>query len=117
SGFQWSDRNFYPNYGGINKNVVLHVADRLHQTLPLYSNLGTTGVYVYAADVDVPAATATVHAESQVKNDHAQARTFTYEVTIDDPDGKRVAAFSAGWPVTLRPGQTASASASAQLAD
>ncbi len=48
SAFQWNDRNFYANYGGINKNVFLHVTDRLHQTLPLYSNLGTTGVYVYA---------------------------------------------------------------------
>src|SRR5260370_21343397 len=68
SGFEWSDKNFYANYGGINKNVVLHVADRLYQTLPLYSNLGTTGVYVYATDINVPAATATVHAEPQVKN-------------------------------------------------
>ena len=46
--FQWNDRNFYANYGGINKNVYLHITDPLHQTLPLFSNLGTTGVYVYA---------------------------------------------------------------------
>src|SRR5215213_2517461 len=51
SPFQWNDRNFYANFGGINKNVVLHVLPPLHQTLPLFSNLGTTGVYVYASDV------------------------------------------------------------------
>ena len=28
-GFQWNDRNFNANYGGINKNVCLHVADKL----------------------------------------------------------------------------------------
>ena len=43
SGFQWSDKNFNANYGGINKNVYLHVAERIFQTLPLYTNLGTTG--------------------------------------------------------------------------
>src|SRR2546421_7188638 len=48
STYEWNDRNFYANYGGINKNVFLHITDKLHQTLPLYSNLGTTGVYVYA---------------------------------------------------------------------
>ncbi len=48
SAFQWNDRNFNANYGGIHKNVWLHVTDKLYQTLPLYSNLQTTGVYVYA---------------------------------------------------------------------
>jgi beta-galactosidase len=42
SAYQWNDRNFYANYGGINKNVFLHITEKLHQTLPLYSNLGTT---------------------------------------------------------------------------
>jgi beta-galactosidase len=35
--FQWSDKNFNANYGGIPKNVRLHVCDRLYQTLPLFS--------------------------------------------------------------------------------
>ena len=34
-------------YGGIPKNVWLHVADNVYQTLPLYSNLGTTGRFIY----------------------------------------------------------------------
>ena len=33
-------------------------------TLPLYSNLGTQGVYVYATDYDIPGRRATVHVES-----------------------------------------------------
>lgn len=43
SRYQWNDRNFNANYGGIPKNVYLHMTDKLYQTLPLYSNLGTTG--------------------------------------------------------------------------
>jgi beta-galactosidase len=46
STFQWNDRNFYANYGGINKNVYLHTTGRLYQTLPLFSTLGTTGVFI-----------------------------------------------------------------------
>ena len=38
---------------GIPKNVHLHLTGRLHQTLPLYSSLGTTGVYVHAEEYDI----------------------------------------------------------------
>jgi beta-galactosidase len=93
--YQWSDKNFNANYGGLPKNVRLHVTEALYQTLPLYSSLGTTGVYVYARDFDIPRATATVWAESQVRNDSAQARSFSYEVELRDRNGKRVARFTA----------------------
>ncbi|HSU19661.1 MAG TPA: beta galactosidase jelly roll domain-containing protein, partial [Acidobacteriaceae bacterium] len=33
---QWNNRNFYSNFGGLNKNVWLHVTPAVHQTLPLY---------------------------------------------------------------------------------
>ena len=36
SRYQWNDRNFNANYGGIPKNVYLHITDKLYQTLPLY---------------------------------------------------------------------------------
>jgi beta-galactosidase len=62
--YQWNDKNFNANYGGIPKHVRLHVTDRLYQTLPLFNGLGTTGVYVYPADFNVAAGTATIHAES-----------------------------------------------------
>ena len=31
------------------------MTDKLYQTLPLYSNLQTTGVYIYAEDIQVRA--------------------------------------------------------------
>jgi len=115
SPYQWNDRNFYANYGGINKNVYLHVADRLYQTLPLYSNLGTTGVYVYAQNFDLPRKTATITAESQVKNEYPQARTFAYQVVIQDMAGKVVKTIN-GPKLTLAPGETKTVSASARVA-
>ncbi len=112
--YQWADRNFNANYGGLPKNVRLHVTEPLYQTLPLYSNLGTTGVYVYARDFDIPARTATIAAESEVRNDGPQARSFTYEVEVRDKDGKTVARFAAP-AQTLAPGATTVAKASANV--
>lgn len=108
--YQWSDKNFYANYGGINKPVALHLTGGVYQTLPLWSSLETTGVYIYGKDYDIAGKAATVHAESEVKNDTSAPRTLTYGVEIRDLDGKRVARFDAT-PVTVAPGQTATLSA------
>jgi len=96
STFQWADRNFYANYGGINKRVYLHVTGQLYQTLPLYSNLGTTGVYVYAQEFDIPRGSARITAESQIKNESSAPKTFTYEVRLEDMNGKTVATLPGG---------------------
>jgi hypothetical protein len=105
SRYQWNDKNFNANYGGIPKNVYLHVTDRLYQTLPLYSNLGTTGTYIYATDFDIPNHKAVIHAESQVRNEDSRAHTFTFRTQVFDADGKEVALFQ-GEPVTMQPGET-----------
>ena len=105
SRYQWNDRNFNANYGGIPKNVYLHVTDKLYQTLPLYSNLGTTGTYIYATDFDIPGRKAVIHAESEVRNDDVKPRSFTYFAVVQDADGNEVARFH-GEPITLQPGET-----------
>src|SRR6185312_4252918 len=66
--FQWESKDFNPNFGGINRNVRLHILPKIYQTLPLLNGLGTEGVYVYASDYDVPGKKATLHIESQVRN-------------------------------------------------
>jgi beta-galactosidase len=113
-GYQWSNRNFNANYGGLPKNVYLHVMSSLHQTLPLYSALGTTGVYVYAQDFDVAGGTAAVVAEAQVKNEFATARTFSFEATLADGTGKNIGALQGG-TTTLQPGETKTVQAQAKL--
>ena len=91
--YQWSNRNFNANYGGLPKNVWLYVTDKLYQTLPLYSNLKTTGVYIYAEDIQVRARKARIHAESEVKNETKKSQTVGYLVELFDRDGKLVKSF------------------------
>ena len=112
--FQWSDRNFNANYGGLPKNVWLHVTEPFYQTLPLYSNLGTTGVYVYAKDIRVKERTALLHAESQVRNESGKPQTAVYAVKLVDRDGKTLKTFEAE-PVTVAPGETATLCAEAPV--
>ncbi len=114
--YQWSNRNFNANYGGLPKNVWLHVTDRLYQTLPLYSNLQTTGVYIYASDIRVKERSAVINAESEVRNETVKAQTAAYRVSVTDPDGKTVCCFASD-PVSIGPGQTVTLKASAQAED
>ena len=105
SRYQWNDNNFNANYGGLPKNVWLHITGKLYQTLPLYSNLGTTGTYIYATDFDIPNHQATIHAESQIRNEDAKPRSFTFFAKVLDMDGKEVAHFN-GERITMQPGET-----------
>lgn len=103
--FQWNDKNFNVNYGGIPKNVRLHVCDKLYQTLPLYDNLQTTGTYVYAKEIDITKRRALVCVESQIRNETSVPQTVRLHVDIDDAEGKRVATFE-GDTTTLKAGET-----------
>jgi len=105
SKFQWEDKNFNANYGGISKNVFLHVTPKVYQTLPLYSGLKTTGVYIYADNYNIKAKSATIHAESEIKNESGQTQQVVYQVVIKDKDGKVVKTFT-GDKATLAPGET-----------
>ena len=73
--YHWNNGNFYANYGGISKSVWLHVTGKLYQTLPLYSQLGTTGVYMWASDFDIPGKSARITVESQVRNEESVPKT------------------------------------------
>ncbi|EOS01153.1 hypothetical protein C799_03007 [Bacteroides thetaiotaomicron dnLKV9] len=114
SGFQWNDINFNANYGGIPKNVWLHITDKLYQTLPLYSNLQTTGVYVYATDIRVKSREAVINTESEVRNEHNKTLNVNYEVEVFDYDGKLVSTFK-GEPASVKPNETTIVKASAEL--
>ena len=116
STYQWNNKNFNANYGGLPKNVWLHTTGLLHQTLPLYSNLGTTGTYVYGSDYDVPQRSVVVNVESEVKNDDAVPHTFCLLVQVLDVEGREVLTFQ-GTPCTLQAGQTIIAHARGLLRD
>lgn len=99
--YQWNDRNFNANYGGIPKHVRLHVTGQVYQTLPLYSSLKTTGTYIYATDFNISGRKAIIHAESEVKNESQTPCQIYYEMEISDDDNQ---------PVRFADGQTVSRS-------
>ena len=90
------------------------MTDKFYQTLPLYSNLGTTGVYVYAKDIRVGERSAILHAESQVRNESGLPQTAVYAVALIDRDGRTLKTFEAE-PVTVAAGQTATLCAEAPV--
>jgi len=114
SPFQWNNKNFNANYGGIPKNVLLHVSGNVYQTLPLYSNLKTTGTYVYATDFDIKGKKAVINAESEVKNETSSAVIVKYEVAVEDMDGNVIAQFP-GNKIMLGAGTTTKLTASSSV--
>lgn len=103
--YRWNNTNFNVNLGGIPKNVYLHITDKLYQTLPLYSNLKTTGVYVFAKDINIKMASASIHVESQIKNEFNKPKTVELQVQIYDLEGKKVAEFQ-GDKQVVKTGET-----------
>lgn len=108
--FQWNDRNFYCNYGGINKNVWLHVANETYQTLPLYSNLKTTGIYVYADSIKLSNKADTtysisLHCETQVVNSSRKRQNIQHHVIIKNLNGNTIADIN-GENCIIMPGDT-----------
>jgi Beta-galactosidase/beta-glucuronidase len=113
-GYQWDTPPFNPMYGGIVKNVYLHVTDKVYQTLPLYSNLGTTGTYVYAQNINPIEKTADITAEAEVKNDGTDAKDVSLDMSVVDRDGNTVMTAQAQTQ-TVSPGQKTTFTATGNL--
>jgi beta-galactosidase len=92
--FEWNANDFNPDHGGINRHVWLHVTGTIHQTLPLYYGLETSGIYVHAANFDIPKKTAEVTVASEVHNDSGHPATVELSVVIVDHRGKICAQFN-----------------------
>ena len=116
SGYQWNDKNFNANYGGIPKNVYLHISPKLYQTLPLYSNLQTTGTYIYAREMDITNKSARIFAETQVKNELSAEKTLELEVKIEDLEGKIIKIFKSK-PEKIASGETKDIKISEKVSD
>lgn len=114
--FQWNSKDFNPNFGGLNRNASLIVASRIYQTLPLYNNLKTTGVYIYPENIDIKNKTADIKIESQVKNETNDYASITLSAIVVDNDGN-VRAKLDGNTSDLVAGQTEIFTASGKLID
>src|SRR5574344_712153 len=106
--FQWNHRSFNANYVG------LHVTDRLYQTLPLFSSLQTTGVYIYASDIRIKEKSAIINAESEVRNETGKPQSAEYVVSVFDRDGALLKSFSST-PVNIAAGGTATLKAASEV--
>ena len=106
---------FNVNYGGLNRDAVLHVADPLYQTLPLYRNLGTQGIYIYPTNIDTLAQTAGVTVQAEVKNDYSAAKTATLDAVVVDAAGNQVGSTFSAAAQTVVAGQLASFNATTNL--
>ncbi len=116
SGFQWNNNNFNANYGGLPKNVFLHIKSKVYQTLPLFSTLGTTGTYVYATDFNIAEKKVVVNVSSQVKNELSKPVNAQLKVTVVDMQGKEVASFL-GDSYTVNPNEKKDLKASKVLSN
>src|SRR5690625_3965552 len=84
----WHDSHWHPTHGGIYRNVFLHVKDKLHITLPLYSYLKTQGTYVYVTDIK--GNSANTHVEAEVVNDYSEAKEVNFIAEIINHAGEIV---------------------------
>jgi beta-galactosidase len=114
TGFEWMGRAFNPNYGGINRHVWMHVTGMVHQTLPLWEGLGTTGVYVYPENVKVADGSLDLHVEAQVANEQADNANVQLSVSVVDANGNVAGKFE-GDSVDLVGGEKSKASATGHL--
>jgi len=112
--FEWNANDFNPDHGGINRHVWLHVTGRIHQTLPLYCGLETTGVYVHAGNFDLLNKACDVTVESEVRNDSGDRATVGLSVAIVDHSGQIRAQFD-GEPVDMVDGEKTVLTASGGL--
>lgn len=94
STYQWNDKNFNANYGGLPKNVWIHFTSKIYQTLPLFSNLKTTGVYVYAKNIDINKRKLDLFVSSEIKNEINQVKDINFIVEVRDTNKKIVKSFS-----------------------
>ncbi len=86
--FQWNAKDFNPNFGGLNRDASLIVTGKIYQTLPLWQNLKTTGVYVYPENIDLKNKTATIKVEAQVSNEEVgDYASISLSAVVVDADG------------------------------
>lgn len=89
SSYQWNTKDFNEVQGGLTGNVILHARSLIYQTLPLYSNLKTTGTYITAKEFDFSAHSATVVVDAEIRNESEKERAITLEVVIEDETGQK----------------------------
>ncbi len=113
-GFEWNAKDFNPNFGGLNRDASLIVTGAIYQTLPLYENLKTSGVYIYPKNIGVKNQTTDVCVEAEVRNETGAAAGVSLSTVVVDAEGNVRAKFD-GTTASLGAGQTSTLTATGPL--
>jgi len=114
-GFEWNAKDFNPDFGGLNRDASLIVTGGIYQTLPLYENLKTSGVYIYPKNVDVKNHSTDLAVEAEVRNETGGTPLVSLSTVVVDASGTVQAEFN-GTSTPLAAGQTATLQAAGTLA-
>jgi beta-galactosidase len=85
--FLWNAKDFNPNFGGLNRDAKLIITGKIYQTLPLYENLKTTGIYVYPESINLQKKTTDVKVEAEVVNETGDYASIALSAVVVDADG------------------------------
>lgn len=89
SSLPWNNPHWHPAHGGIYRNVWIHALNPVHLTLPVFSDLGTTGTYVFATKISPQSAELGI--EAQVRNSTGKPADIRLKAEVLDRDGNIVA--------------------------
>ncbi len=93
-GFFWNCNDFNPTLGGLSQPVRVFFKNSVHLTLPLYANLQSHGVYVYADGFDLARRSARICVEAEVRNLSGSPVRCRAEARVLSSDGREIGRFS-----------------------
>ena len=93
-GFQWNCNDFNPTLGGLSQPARIHIKPEIYLTLPLYANLRTHGIYVWAENFELSSGAADICVQAEIKNTSGHSANGYIQVEITDAAGHKVAAFT-----------------------
>lgn len=83
------------NWGGIHRDVRLHITSRVHITDPIFEGIASGGG-IFVTFSDVSRSHATVNVETHVRNENSEGAGCTLKTSIIDPSGIVVAEMEDG---------------------
>jgi beta-galactosidase len=113
--FEWMGRAFNPNYGGLNHDIRLILTGTVYQTLPVYENLKTTGLYIVPSHFSIAGKSCDLSIQSQVRNESGAPQSITLSALVVDAGGVVRARFH-GEASDVEDGQTETLTAAGPLA-
>lgn len=99
--FFWNCNDFNPSVGGITRPVKIHFKPDIYLTLPLYSNLQTKGIYVYATHFHIIKKEALITVEAEMRNESTKPITSWIEAIISTLEGKQISVFTSDKQIIL----------------